>query len=326
MDNLSHTLTGLALARAGLNRVCPGATAILLLSANAPDSDIVALTGGALRYLEVHRGYTHSLLGLPVLAIVPVLLVAAALRRRLPWFRAWLLSGLGIASHLLLDWTNTYGVRFLLPFSSRWFHLDWNHLYDGFFLLALFGAAVWPILANLVSGEIGERASNGRGVAVLALVAIFLFECGRVVLHDRAVAQLQARSYDEAEPIRTAALPDPYNPFRWEGVVETADAYLKLPVTTSGEPDLHSIQTFYKPARNAAWKSLKQTEPYQFVSYFARFPVWSFVPVPLADGKGTRVDLSDLRFGAPGSGAFHCTALLDANNRMLEASFSWGLP
>jgi hypothetical protein len=42
---------GLALSRAGLNRLTPQATAILLLAANAPDIDVVSAAGGSLAYL-----------------------------------------------------------------------------------------------------------------------------------------------------------------------------------------------------------------------------------------------------------------------------------
>src|SRR5262252_6337057 len=38
MDNLTHTAIGLFLSRAGLNRLTPRATAILLLASNAPDA------------------------------------------------------------------------------------------------------------------------------------------------------------------------------------------------------------------------------------------------------------------------------------------------
>lgn len=130
MDNITHSLTGLALSRAGLDRFCPRAVWLLLLSANAPDADIGVASQGAFRYLEAHRGYTHSLVAVPLLAVLTVGVVAAISREKLPWFRAWLLSVAGLVSHLLLDWTNSYGIRLCLPFSSRWFHLDLNSLFD----------------------------------------------------------------------------------------------------------------------------------------------------------------------------------------------------
>ena len=98
MDNVTHTLTGLALARAGLNRFSVHATALLIISANAPDIDIVAALKGPLAYLEAHRGYTHCLLCLPLLALLSVLAVAAVFRRKLPWTKAWLLCCAGVGS------------------------------------------------------------------------------------------------------------------------------------------------------------------------------------------------------------------------------------
>ena len=185
MDNVTHSLTGLALARVGLNRFSPHATALLILSANAPDADILAVTRGALPYFEAHRGYTHSILLLPVMALVTVLVVAAVSQRRLSWLNAWLLCCVGVGSHLLIDWTNSYGVRFLLPFSSRWFHLDLNNLYDASIMAVLLFAAVWPFFSKLVSQEIGSRSGRGRGVAAVALVFFVLFDCGRAILHGR---------------------------------------------------------------------------------------------------------------------------------------------
>src|SRR3954451_5114291 len=105
MDNVTHSLTGLALAHAGLDRFCPRATLLLLLSANAPDCDIVALARGQLAYLEAHRGYTHSLLFLPAMVLICVLVTAALYREKLQWRRAGLVCAIGLASHLLLDWT-----------------------------------------------------------------------------------------------------------------------------------------------------------------------------------------------------------------------------
>ena len=75
MDNLTHTLTGVMLARAGLNRFVPRATLLLAIAANAPDVDIVSWFGGPLTYLRYHRGWTHTCLLLPVMALLPALLV-----------------------------------------------------------------------------------------------------------------------------------------------------------------------------------------------------------------------------------------------------------
>ena len=72
MENLTHTLTGLMLARIGLNRLAPQATAALMLASNLPDIDIVYFLGGALSYLQYHRHWTHSLPMVPILALLNI--------------------------------------------------------------------------------------------------------------------------------------------------------------------------------------------------------------------------------------------------------------
>ncbi|MEP6743530.1 MAG: metal-dependent hydrolase, partial [bacterium] len=69
MDNLTHSLVGLAAAKAGLEKLSPSATALCILAANSPDADILTLAGGRWTYLQNHRGITHSLLGTIALAL-----------------------------------------------------------------------------------------------------------------------------------------------------------------------------------------------------------------------------------------------------------------
>ena len=64
MDNLTHTLFAATLARTALRRSGRGTTTALILASNAPDIDIVATAGGALKYLEWHRGPSHGPLGI----------------------------------------------------------------------------------------------------------------------------------------------------------------------------------------------------------------------------------------------------------------------
>jgi inner membrane protein len=173
LDPIAHTLTGTALAAAGLRRVTPLATAALVIGANIPDLDVVAYAGGAAAALEHRRGWTHG-----VLAIVLWPAVVAALL--LSFDRLWRLkrdpgaararagpllavAAIGVITHPLLDWLNNYGMRWLMPFDGTWFYGDALFIIDPWVWLAL-GAvsffafssrpmpiALWLLLFSLLS-------------------------------------------------------------------------------------------------------------------------------------------------------------------------------
>src|SRR6266567_3008663 len=130
MDLLTHTATGLFLSRAGLKRWTPLATPIVMLAANAPDIDIVTASGGSLNYLHYHRHLTHSLVAMPIMALLPLLVVRAVARKPIRWWGAYGAAWIALVSHLLLDLTNAYGIRLLLPFSARWLRLDLTSIID----------------------------------------------------------------------------------------------------------------------------------------------------------------------------------------------------
>jgi inner membrane protein len=156
MDNLTHSLVGLAAAKAGLERWSPAATTLCVVAANAPDADILALFGGPWAYLHHHRGITHSIVGTLLLALlVPLLfylgdLIISRLRRKQGSvrLRGLILASLMVsATHPLMDWTNNYGVRPLLPWSAQWFYGDLVFIVDPWMWLSL-GGAVFLLTAR----------------------------------------------------------------------------------------------------------------------------------------------------------------------------------
>jgi inner membrane protein len=157
LDNLTHSLIGLTIAKAGAEKLSTRATITCLLAANAPDSDIVVLLfGDRWDFLHHHRGITHSLVGVLALALVlPLLIylidrVVGRIRSR-PQLVS--LKGLTIASllacatHPIMDWTNNYGIRFFLPWSGRWQYGDFVFIVDPFLWL-MFGGAVFLLTAR----------------------------------------------------------------------------------------------------------------------------------------------------------------------------------
>lgn len=154
MDNFTHTLLGLAISKAGLERATPLATTTLVISSNLPDIDVLSrLEGGTVSYLEYHRGFTHGFVGLALLAgaltLVLMLLDSRFRLRRDPFRRPlrpgkiFLIAYLGGLGHTLMDFTNNYGVRPLLPFSNRWFYGDLVFVADPWIWLILGCGVVW---------------------------------------------------------------------------------------------------------------------------------------------------------------------------------------
>lgn len=200
MENLCHTLTGIVLARAGLDRTTPLATATLVIASNMPDLDIVTLWWGDLAYLEHHRGVTHSFAGLalqgPVLAGAMLAFDRGVRRRWKPdaspavFSRLVVVALVGLFVHLLLDWTNTYGIKPLVPFDGTWFYGDLVFIVDPWLWLMLGGALyigarqvwttniVWGLLFAAMSAAVAFTlampASEGAGPVVVAVWAILL--------------------------------------------------------------------------------------------------------------------------------------------------------
>lgn len=199
MDNLAHSLVGLAASKAGLERLSPFATTVCVLAANSPDCDVViGLFTDRWTLLKHHRGITHSIIGTLALGILlPTIfyfaeLAIARFRQRPPKIR---LRGLLIASlittatHPLLDWTNNYGVRPLLPWDGRWFYGDLTFVVDPYLWLILGGAvflltsnhrfkiAGWLLLGLALTGLIffgsGQRIATGANLAPVRVIWLF---------------------------------------------------------------------------------------------------------------------------------------------------------
>jgi inner membrane protein len=324
LDNITHTLTGLMLARAGVGKSVPRAGLLMMLAANAPDLDIVSWFGGSLTFLEYHRWATHAIAAAPVMAAVAVGITWLFARgRRFPWIAALLAALVGVASHLFMDWTNVYGIRLLLPFSPQWLRLDITNVVDPWMWVVFLVAVVAPALAKLVSSEIGAKPGTGRGWAIAALLLLSVYEYGRYLAHDRAIATLDSRIYEGAAPVRVAAFPTLWNPLEWRGLVETEDAYRLFAVRLDRPFDPASGHVVYKAEANAATVAASKTLAFQRFLSFSAFPLWRTSPLPDTESR-TEVNVFDLRFGDPQQPGFVSTAIVDRNNRVESAGFGFG--
>ncbi len=251
MEPITHFLTGACLARAGFNRKTALATATMTLAAEAPDIDVIGSFKNPVFGFAHHRGFTHSFLGLILVQALVVGLVYSIWRIRgrkqkdpnLPprWGLLFGLAYLAGLTHILLDFTNNYGVRPFWPFWEKWYSWDIVFIVEPIILILLIAGLVLPAFSSLINDEIGVRRKGpqGRLAASVALIGVVALWGIRDYEHRRAVVALQSRTYDGVDPIRASAYPYWLNPFKWYGVVETQDFFASSLVDSS-KPEVDS--------------------------------------------------------------------------------------
>jgi inner membrane protein len=341
MEPVTHFLTGAVLARAGFNRKAAYATLAMTLAAEAPDLDTLWAAGGPVAAFQHHRGITHTLLGLPFEGLVVVGAVwlvhrwreGRAAGKALPAsapvgfatdqpivrpltaapVRWGLLYGfvlIALSSHLLLDWTNNYGLRPFFPFDPHWYADSIVFIFEPVLFLVLLVALVAPALFGLIGSEVGVRkpAFRGRGWAIAGLVAVIVLWGWRQVEHDAAVDLASSTLYGPksmgAEVLRVTASPYPGNPYRWHTVVDTptfyqtatVDTFSSIVSTDAG----HDL--FYKPQSTPAIRAAMQSYLGQVYLDWSSWPlvndIGPAVPPDAPPGAPacTAISFRDLRF------------------------------
>jgi inner membrane protein len=311
MEPVTHLMTGACLARAGFNRKAAYATVAMVLAAEAPDLDTLWSIDGPLAAFQHHRGWTHTFLGLPFEAAI----IVAAIwlfhrwrqRRKTPpkpprapirWSLLYCFSLIALLSHLLLDWTNNYGLRPFFPFNPRWYAGSFVFIFEPVLFLILLTALVAPSLFGLINSEVGARRPAFRGqywaiVGLLAAVALWTF---RYIEHQKALQIAQSGDYNGAGIVRVAADPYPINPFHWQTVVETPQSYLissadtlSNEIATTGQAEI-----IYKPPTTLATLVAKRSWLGEIYLDWSQYPV---ITDTGADPDGiTTVTFRDLRF------------------------------
>jgi inner membrane protein len=191
----------------------------------------------------------------------------------------------------------------------------------GMFLLC----GVAPLLSRLVNTEIGGGRSRypGRGWAIFALLFTLVYNGGRFVAHARAVSTLESRLYDDAPPLRVAAMPSAWNPLSWRGVVETATAAGIYELNLSREFDPGQGTLFRKPDPDPAIDAARNTTAFRDFLRFSQFPFYRVVPLDSPEGA-RRVEAVDLRFGTPAQPGFRTSAIVNSRLEVSDVTFQFG--
>jgi inner membrane protein len=288
MDNVCHTLVGVAVARAGLNGKTVLATATSAIAANLPDIDVLVFATGQ-SPVAFRRGMTH---GVPAQLLLPAAFAGLMwlLSRRRAHF-GWLLvlAYIGVISHVFLDYLNTYGVRLLSPWSQRWFYGD-----------AVFIIDVW-LWVILGAGVFFSWRSRPRSAAV-ALAVATLYVAG-MVLSARAARAIVLDAWVARTGQPPASLmvgPVPVTPFRRTIIVDAGDRYFQgsfrwFPARVSFGSEA-TLKNDWLPEVAGA----RQNPRVRGILVWSRFPFWQTRAVP----GGVEVRLRDMRFRNLDRGGF----------------------
>lgn len=301
MDPVTHTVFGATLGHAGLKRWSRLALPTLVIGANLPDVDGVTYLMGADVSVAWRRGVTHGVLALAIWPFVltwvmerwhrwrpPASGGAVFDRRGIFW-----LACISIWSHPTLDFLNNYGMRWLMPFSSRWFYGDTLFIVDPL-VLAVLAAGSW---LSARWGAAGRTEAPRPARFALVAVGVYVLALAALTIAGRAIVAREMRAAGVAVE-RLMVGPVPANPLARTVIVEDADRYYTGSLTFLPTPRFswQATELSRKPRSPLSASAVRGPEPRNFLSW-SRFPY--FVEQRGADED--RVIIGDMRFPTGGT-------------------------
>jgi len=291
MDNLTHSLAGALLGQIGLKRLTGRAMPTLIIAANLPDIDAISTVVGP-SSLAIRRGITH---GPIALVLLPLLLTGLMLA----WNR-WrplrdgppvrpgallLLAYAGTLSHPALDWLNSYGIRLLEPFSSKWYAGDTLFIIDLWLWLALLGG----VFVSLRRERSGGAHASRPALAALAAICVYILANG-LITGQAERGTIRTLALGGTAPTLVVANPVPVEFWRrkllWRDTASFGDGEYVLGSGPSGLGGRSPLR-LDDPRLTAATRRPE----------VAAFLFWSRMPIVVDDQAG-RAFLTDQRFAS----------------------------
>jgi membrane-bound metal-dependent hydrolase YbcI (DUF457 family) len=246
VDIVHHGIIGVAGAGVANAYGQPELAVGFLLGSLLPDLDVLFIALGKSRFLRLHQGVTHSVVGIPLIGCL-----AAGIFAVLGWI-SYVPLAIGIFAgmivHVLLDIMNTFGVRVLWPLPQR-FSIDAFFFIDIYVLGAsmLFGAAAWE-------GSHPVAAAGAWAAFVLGYAALRGFRRRRIVAQHRLLTAVPSGVFPrtwfvtrrEDGLIRTGVADD--RGIQWTGTVPEPPAEILAALRADGVfSDLEAALKLFVP-------------------------------------------------------------------------------
>ena len=216
MDPVSQGVVGAAFAQAAAKRTTLATVAWYgALGGMAPDLDVLFQSPtDPILFLEFHRQFTHSLVFIPIGALL-VFAVLRSIANRVRMLQglsagqAYLACLMGYATHGLLDACTSYGTQLLWPFSNARIAWDTMSIVDPLFTV--------PLVVLVVAASRSKRVWLSW-IACGWMLSFFAFgwlQQERALQAASQVAQIRGH-----EPLRLSVKPSFANLLVWKAIYE----------------------------------------------------------------------------------------------------------
>lgn len=272
------------------------------LSAAFPDIDYLLNWVDPVVYLDLHRGPTHSLLWMPLWALLLSTVLRVLTRGRYSFLALFQVCALGIAIHIAGDVITVYGTRIWVPVQDAAVTLSTTFIIDLIF--------TGIIVAGLVAGIRLNACNSARSALAVLIVYVTL----QAWLHSKAL-DIAGRYADSLSDNSTVhyAIPQPLSPLHWKLVVVEGDRYHEAYVKLYGRPTplaeggwLRRIIASYLPPGELQWTRINRWGNDRGAEQIARkvfllpgldsFRRFAVLPVLYRVDNGDCVWFTDLRF------------------------------
>ena len=212
MDPISQGVLGASAAQSFTSNCSQQRRALLIgmLSGMAPDLDVlIRSSSDPMLFLEFHRQFTHSLIFIPVGALICAVCLYPFVKHHLSFAKVYTFAFLGYASHGLLDACTSYGTQLFWPFSTA--RVAWNNvsIVDPLFTL--------PLVILVAVAAIWQRRRMARLALIFALSYLML----GVIQHQRAESALLELAEQRGHtPLRFTIKPSFGNLILWKLIYE----------------------------------------------------------------------------------------------------------
>ncbi|MEG2172681.1 MAG: metal-dependent hydrolase [Desulfovibrionaceae bacterium] len=238
MDTFTHAVSGALLYKTwtafsprSLGPATRWALPLAMVVAAAPDVDIF-FAPSPVDFLLLHRGITHSLAALPLLAGLMALFMYPLWRKSTP--RAWSFAqtyalALSLfALHIYLDCITTYGTMIFLPFSDYRVRFNGMFIIDIWLLIPMILACccIPTNCARMVTGSPPWHQAR-RAFLFTACAWMVLYPASTILWRQQIEGQELLRLADQA-PFSPTVLPDALSPLHWRILYATEAAAPQL--------------------------------------------------------------------------------------------------